>query len=472
METLVIGIDGGDLKVFQHFEMPFLHHLIENNKSLSLHEDLMSRGWVEIISGCHARDTKAFYMMPKCDGTHDFTLNYSFDDLKENFNGDLLWDIPQKYREKVGIMNVPTTYPAPEVDGFFVSGAGGGLTKVDGIPTAMCSSQEVKDFLEGIQYILDIRFKPSGIEDTDKLFDDLENMMAKRTDAFTDLSLSHEIDFGFLVYRAPVVLLYLAMYEIVDGESSSHIKVRLSSFFSKLDKNLEKIFNKLEPKNFILTADHGIDAQREHVNYNVILERLGYQRTSSTCTERGKSYIKRLLIPALNVFGGLYIDNKYGKVDQNTTEVFGHWYFNGLYINDTKRFGGPVELDRAKALVEEVCLELNNQKEFITNGWKANPYREQYQGSKFSAFLPDIWIEAPDHMFFFGQGRKLIQKNPWYKKIKTLKNIPTSMFTGTKGRHPICIVNEKLATLVASDDRLDLTIVYKLISRLYQSKNL
>ena len=64
MKLLIYGLDGGDLAVMNIFkdQMPFFQKFLSKNKSIDLTEDLINRGWVEILTGKYGKDTKGFYM--------------------------------------------------------------------------------------------------------------------------------------------------------------------------------------------------------------------------------------------------------------------------------------------------------------------------------------------------------------------------------------------------------------------------
>lgn len=159
---------------------------------------------------------------------------------------------------------------------FFVSGAGGGLTKVDGIPNDMCSAPDVKSILLKNRYTLDFRVKPSGVSSFDELFNNLEEMLLKRITSFIELCTVFRTDFSFLVLRAPAVLMYLATYNILHKSADDAICKKIQNFFKILDENIEKLFNTLQPENFIITSDHGMAPQKYHVNYNSYLADIGY----------------------------------------------------------------------------------------------------------------------------------------------------------------------------------------------------
>ena len=183
MKHLIIGIDGGDEQLIRKLPMPFLNGLLDSECTKTLTEDLLSRGWVEILSGKHARETKAFYMVAQCNQTNEIKFKYSLAELLSNEEVVPIWELPPD-GASVGMMNVPTTFPAPEVNGFFVSGAGGGVNKVDGIPPDLCHPKEIAPFLEQLGYKIDLRFGTAGIKDIQELFDRLCDMLEKRTEAF------------------------------------------------------------------------------------------------------------------------------------------------------------------------------------------------------------------------------------------------------------------------------------------------
>ena len=468
MKLLIVGIDGGDRRVFERFRMPFFESLLNENRSLQISEDLFSRGWAEMLTGQHGRETKGFYMYPKADGTHAFSLSYSLKEMTQNTSEPLLWDLIESRGFRAGIMNVPTTYPAPAVQGFFVSGAGGGLTKVSAIPPEMVSGEFVTEVLRKHNYMVDLRLIPSGIDHLAYLFQLLEAMMLNRTRAFVELCLKHRTDVSFIAFRAPVVVTYLAMSEILFEHRGSNAtwQALLAHFFELFDEILRTLFTELSPDRFVLTADHGSAGQKFHVNYNVLLESAGWlhrQRTLRSLYRYGMTTSKNFLRAATRRPIGAWPSS--GQIDWSETRVFGHWYYNGIYVNDEQRFGGPVSVRDIAPLVDDVCASLNASAEFSKYGFHATPHRRIYESAKYNTLLPDIWIDAPDEYFFYNGWNRFVTENPWYGEIRGLRDLPSSMYTGTKGRHPILCIDPQTDALVLDQDERDLTLVYKLVNR-------
>jgi hypothetical protein len=91
MKIFTIGLDGGDRTIIQAMPMPNLHRILEENICLDVEEDLWSRGWAEILSGVHGRESGAFYAKPKLDGTHGTTAKFSVSDYRANASIEPLW---------------------------------------------------------------------------------------------------------------------------------------------------------------------------------------------------------------------------------------------------------------------------------------------------------------------------------------------------------------------------------------------
>ena len=128
MKYFLIGIDGAQEELFFRFNLPFIQENLRKGVSISLEEDLISRGWSEICTGVHASVSGAFYERMLMDGSYTVSTEYKLlDELKVNTNIIPLWDALNANGYSVGIMNVPTTNIAPKVNGFFVSGGGAKL---------------------------------------------------------------------------------------------------------------------------------------------------------------------------------------------------------------------------------------------------------------------------------------------------------------------------------------------------------
>jgi hypothetical protein len=152
------------------------------------------------------------------------------------------------------------------------------------------------------------------------------------------------------------------------------------------------------------------------------------------------------------------------------TKAFGYYDCSGVYINDMRRFGGPVQEGRAaRMLVDEICATFNASRDANVYGMRARPHRQHHLGARFSDSLPDIVIEKPDSIFFDSRSNQLVRPNPNYGPLPRLRKVNEDTFSGQKGRHPILLMDFKTQALLREDDPHDLTLVYHLVDRMFRA---
>ena len=470
MKQLIIGIDGGDEQLIRKLPMPFLNGLLDSAHTQKLTEDLLSRGWVQILCGEHARETKAFYMVSQCDGTPEIKFKYSLTELLSNEEVTPIWKLPPE-GSSVGMMNVPTTFPAPEVNGFFVSGAGGGVNKVDGIPEALCHPKSLARDLEELGYVIDLRFGTAGIKEINVLFDRLCELLERRADAFEKLVSQYSSDFGFVTFRAPTVVQYLAMSEMelyferaLGKSNATHAatetwKTGFERLYGVLDQCIKRAFEAAGAEQWIITSDHGAVPYKYRLNIHRFLQDHGYQPFQTDYKDTLKSAAKRV------VRGTPFAVSR--KADLSTATAFGKWYLTGIFVNDKERFGGPVDPSEIGHYVEKLCRDFNATSEAKKYNMEAKPYRSLTPEAKYEAHLPDVKIHCSDEVFFSRFEGPFVRENPDYGPLPTIDKVAGGMHTGQKGRHPLFCCDNTTASLIKSDDPKDLRLVYKLTQRIF-----
>jgi predicted AlkP superfamily phosphohydrolase/phosphomutase len=469
MKQLIIGIDGGTREIFERMPMPFLHERMAAYFGPELEIDLLSRGWAEQISGTYAHTQKGFYVFPQLDGSRDFLFKYSLQDMLSHEDVAPIWDVVLNAGAKVGVMNIPTTFPAPEVDGFFVSGAGGGLNKVDGVPKEMCYPNDVAKSLEDLNYVVDIRLGTSTYDSISSILDDLMKMAEIRTEAFLTLCQQKKPDFGFIAFRHLSVLLYLGMSEIssILGLQTDlpHVAIsevwkrRLKPFFAHFDSLLKRIVEELQPTHLIFSSDHGMGATCEYMNPNAFLREQGFQKVSirvGPSIRRVGGALRRLQKPSLLT-----------NIDSFNTEAFSDWYSSCIYINDADRFGGPVTNSEIDSVVDRICEAFNQHPEVRQRGMRCEPYRRRFQSSRYYQELADIRIIHKQSVFVSSANGPFFSKNPGYAQVEDFSNVKGGMHSGNKTMYPFFITDPQTANLIKDGDPTDLTLVYKLTERIF-----
>lgn len=489
MKLLIIGIDGGDLEIMKSFKMPFMHEYIRSNHSLTLTEDLFNRGWVEILTGEEGKNTGGFYMSPVLDGSHRFSTSFSMKQLENKPGITPLWKLAEKKGANYCIMNVPTTTPVPKTtNGIVIGSAGGGLNKIEGIPTNLVSDEETRKFLENKGYVVDIRIPNDEIEDTVDLFDKLREMEDLRTECFIDICKTRACDFGFLANRGTTIAQYMARSEIDShraletmnefmpkgGEKSWAHKL-LEEHYMALDENIRKMHDELKPEYLIITADHNTVPHKYRASVTPFLLEQGYLKSKGTGARSTISNLKKILQK-------VGLSSKIGKVtkklspqmrdilktyDWRKSEAFGSEYVNGIYINDQERFGGPISKDSINPLVDKICDDFNSLSEDSRKGMIAIPYRRNVTDGRFVDSLPDITFQGSEGIFFLNDGKSLTWENPNYGPIpEKVGEVNHAAFSGDKGRNPICVMSQSAYQKCSDNDSSNLTLIYKLAERI------
>jgi len=485
MKALVFGIDGGTERILKGFDMPFTHRLFDQGVLRPMREDLFSRGWAEMVNGQTAEHTRAFYMAPVMDGGPEFSVSYTCAESEKNAGCTPIWRMVESTGVKAGIMNVPTSSPAQKLDGFMVGSAGGGISKVEGLPESLAKPEAVRKFLEENGYIVDIRITTSGITELVELFEKLKEKERTRTRLYIDLCKAHGIGFGFLVDRATTIVQYLCMSEIEaylagksmpeiasSGAADTHDAIfdLLEDFYRELDRNIEMLVTELAPEHFLMTADHNTVPYKFKGNMNAFLEDAGFLQKPKVAATGIVSRLRKWAVDHLPPQVRLKLKQSLpqgivSQVDRKVSKAFGNDYVDGLYINDA-RFGGPVtESERAQVIadIQKAFIAYPAAKE---HGMSLKLYRDTFEGVKYQDHLPDLILGEFDELHMVGKG-DFIYRNPNYGPVPPLSEIEEDMFSGQKGSHPLFFMNQKLAALVQEDDPDNLTLVYRLMERVF-----
>lgn len=480
MKILTIGIDGGDEKIIKAMPMPNLHKILDQNVCLDIEEDLWSRGWVEILSGVHGRESGAFYVKPLLDNTYTTTQKFSIADYAANSTIKPLWKKLAEDGHKVGFMNVPSMMPAPEVNGFAVSGGGAGASTSGAvsIPPEGCFPNSVKEQLEHCGYILDTRFVASGLRDVEAYFKRIIEMTQQRTKSFIGLCNQYQAAFGFIAFMGTNRIQNVFMSEIEELTNNTCtptnlFQEKIVDFYKKFDECIGKLISELSPKNVMIVSDHGQSPRLYTINLNPWLQKQGFQyplSQSANGFKRVAKFLASFLPKGIKQCIRSSAPKISGKLtglsaDWKNTKAFSVNYVPGIYLNDNKRFSGIIHSEEERQeLIKNITVRFNQDPENQRHGLTARPYRIEYKGSNYESLLPDVWIDHSD-AYFFEQHGKFIEKNMNYGPITSLAKVDHDLYTGIKGRRPLLCVDTALANLVKADDDSNLTLAYKLIIR-------
>ena len=178
-----------------------------------------------------------------------------------------LWQILSKNNKKVGIINVPCTYPPEPVNGFLVSCfLATDLNKATYPPNLAAE-------LKKINYIIDVdTWKVQ--KDRDALLDDLNTALQRRLIATLSLMKSYQWDF-FMTHVMETDRINHFFWEYMETNDPQY-GARVHDFYSRIDAFVGEIYANL-PRDTILImlSDHGFCTLKKEVYVNYFLKTQG-----------------------------------------------------------------------------------------------------------------------------------------------------------------------------------------------------
>lgn len=485
MRVLVVGMDGAHADVFERGWTPRIRALIEAGEVLPLQEDLVSRGWSEVITGEHAEVTGAVYDRPTLDGTNGWSLRFKLADIPGV--GERVKPIWQALNERgfsVGIMNVPTAFPAPEVDGFFVAGGGGGGPVLQDPLPELCHPRSILPHLERHRYIVDERLNSlladKGLYEAEDLFSRLSTMNTARTDAFLDLAQRFQIDFGFIVYKSSSNLAEFLLLPELDratlqgDEPNPELVGAAERYYRHFDGLVERLQTAYPETQILLVSDHGMASRRWSVNPNSLLQELGYQQVSAKGRVRAEMvrHVKKLIPYKLRlaIRGQARVKAAYESMSSYDvaesrafSKVIGDWN-HGVYVNDLRRFGGPVHEADIDQIAGEIAGRINEHPDVRGHGLVARA--RSLPRSEGAPHFPDVVLEVPDgYMTSEEHGEIFVRFAPPQAAL--------DINSVTRGRL-LCGKSSKALAVCSSggwrvtvEDRMDLTAVHRHILEVF-----
>jgi len=284
-KVLLLGLDGVTYSVldpaFAAGHMPNYKALLDRSASGVLTSTIppyTPPGWTSIFTGVN----------PGRHGIFGFTLG----NVQQNrglvrldrVTAPAIWNAANAQGKRIGLFNIPMTYPAPEVDGFAVSGMltpeGGGETP-ESFTYPVSLGAEISAHVG--RYEIDIEVDYDQDWRNTAIIERLSKNLASKRKALTFLLDKHpDIPILFGVLEAPDRLMHVhykyidPRCEHYDRPEAAPIRERAWAFFDEMDEMIGDMVAWAGGDGFIVTmSDHGFGPKDKSVNVNVALREWG-----------------------------------------------------------------------------------------------------------------------------------------------------------------------------------------------------
>lgn len=284
-KTLLLGLDGMTWSVldpaFAAGHMPNFNRLLERGASGVLTSTIppyTPPGWTSIFTGVN----------PGKHGIFGFTLGHVQEPRGlvrlDRVQAPAIWNAANAQGVRIGVFNVPMTYPAPVVDGFAVSGMltpeGGGatpesFTHPDDLAAAIIEHADGYEIDIEVDY--DEDWKSTAI--IERLS---ANLSRKRKALEYVLSKDGEVPILFAVLEAPDRLMHVhykyidPSSELFDRPEAEPIRARAWAFFDEMDAMIGDLLGWAGEDGYVVSmSDHGFGPKDKSVNINLALREWG-----------------------------------------------------------------------------------------------------------------------------------------------------------------------------------------------------
>jgi predicted AlkP superfamily phosphohydrolase/phosphomutase len=384
-----------------------------------------------------------------------------------------LWDRLSVSGKRVGIVNVPFTWPAPQVNGFAIAGLDAS-EREDG----MTYPQELLARLRG-------RFGSLALDHSFPLDHggqlDLElvrRVCQQRVNVIEYLLAETPVDLLFVVFMSADHIHHLAWpdWELRGRESY------VAEVYRILDASLGRLLEIAGGGNTLLVSDHGGGALHGVVNLNAWLAENGYLTYARgmqglhsgrlghelfrmrTRLPRGVRYSVKQRLPGLREWA--YRFRGYSAIDWSRTRAFSYGIFGNLVINlrgrEQEGIVDPTDYDglRDELAVEVLKLRTPGGEPIVAAVHRREDLFEGPQLEK----IPDLVVEFRDYAWL-GRGNLTGRTPTIWDKITIGRNT-SAVYCGSHRPEGIFVLSgpaaHRGASLVAGIEDVAPTVLYLL----------
>lgn len=287
-KVVLIGLDGATFRV--------LGPLVEAGVMPTVARMMNEGAWGNLMTTrppvtCPAWPTMFTGVNP---GKHG-VFSFSYRDPKSGrtrtaSGGDIqapkIWDMIGEAGRKVGILNVPITYPARPVNGAMMTGFVSPDDSRNVFHPESLDRKMRERFADLSLNWAVLGYRPSEPAKREEHIRRINELMRLRIAQFEFILDEHPMDFCFFVHEYPDRVHHL-FYHLLDPDYEAYnvtanyrARELLYEGYGELDRSVARVMERFGPEaNYLLVSDHGFDGVSQWVYVNNLLAQHGLLRT-------------------------------------------------------------------------------------------------------------------------------------------------------------------------------------------------
>lgn len=405
VDAAFLGLDGGDNAIIQGFAAQGIIDRFWTDKFITVRQPSNDRGWATIFTGTDASYHGGFYWRPS---KNAYALNERFN--ASMFSAKPIWEKLHENNKAIGLIGIPTTYPAKRIKGFWIASGGGG-TKLVGDHVAQ--PYEANKLLNDKGYIFDLRF-PDYVGKTPvefvKALTQLEKL--KWETSLLLIDKFGPISFFGTVFKGMDIIQHFFWDRVIGlinrGSCEDRLDEAIAVYYNTLFSILRTSIDIFKQSTVVIASDHGFCGLEKQINMTKILSDGGFLSKKNTSLAK---YMKKKAKEA--------IPDKYRarlRVIQRRIKMGGVWQLyppdlkwsetisipfkglSGIYLNRREIFPeGVVSSDDSNRIAESICDYLKTITDPVSGTElfeSLRPAKTLYRGPE-KHLAPDVLFELP-----------------------------------------------------------------------------
>jgi predicted AlkP superfamily phosphohydrolase/phosphomutase len=297
--VFVVAWDGATLDLLlpwcEEGRLPTLSRILKkgaHGRLTSTYPPLTGPAWASFMTGKSPGNHGVFEFFHRQEDGYSQVLSGP-----SSIRGKSLWRLLSEAGKKVGVINVPLTYPPEEVNGFLITGL---LTPHDcddwAYPPELIG--ELKANLGDYLLHHDEKYTKSNVEN---LLAEQHRILHNRTEAALYLMRAREWDFFMVHFYGPDRMTH-EFWHLMDPSHPQHDPQEYArygnvvlAFFEELDASLGRLMDELNEEDvLVLMSDHGMGRVTKFLNVNSWLLREGFLAVKGALPSRLRYALFRL----------------------------------------------------------------------------------------------------------------------------------------------------------------------------------